>query len=170
MWIIRSGHVELSVTSSRNRVVVGVLRPGDVEGDIPLLLGLPLPYAARAVDAVTCLQLSPPDFEDLLARHPAIARRWLSSRLLTDPHRPREATPSPASDTVNYRLDSPGAGCSSNRSRAGCAPSSTARPCTRRMATPFPGATGTVDLRRTGGPAPDSREGNRGGPLGVPTP
>ncbi len=79
VWILRSGHVELSVASGRNRVVVGVLRPGDVEGDIPLLLGLALPYTARAVDAVTCLHLTPPDFERLLARHPAIARRWLSS-------------------------------------------------------------------------------------------
>lgn len=49
------------------------------EGDIPLLLGLALPYAARAVDRVTCLHLTPPAFEGLLARHPAIARRWLSS-------------------------------------------------------------------------------------------
>jgi CRP-like cAMP-binding protein len=79
VWIIRTGHVELSVASGRNRVVVGVLRPGDVEGDIPLLLGLALPYTARAVDAVTCLHLTPPDFERLLAHHPAIARRWLSS-------------------------------------------------------------------------------------------
>jgi CRP-like cAMP-binding protein len=79
VWIIRSGHVELSVLSGRNRVVVGVLRPGDVEGDIPLLLGLALPYAARAVDPVTCLHLAPSDFEGLLGRHPAIARRWLSS-------------------------------------------------------------------------------------------
>lgn len=79
IWIIRSGHVELSVGSGRDRVVVGVLRPGDIEGDIPLLLGLTLPYAARAVDAVTCLCLTPADFEGLLARHPAIARRWLSS-------------------------------------------------------------------------------------------
>lgn len=79
VWIVRSGQVELSVVSGRTRVVVGVLRPGDVEGDIPLLLGLALPYAARAVDTVTCLHLTSADFEGLLARHPAIARRWLSS-------------------------------------------------------------------------------------------
>lgn len=79
VWIIQSGLVELSVGSGHSRVVVGILRPGDVEGDIPLLLGLALPYAARAVNAVTCLHLSPPDFEGLLARRPAIARRWLSS-------------------------------------------------------------------------------------------
>ncbi len=79
VWIIRSGQVELSVVSGRGRVVVGVLRPGDVEGDISLLLGLALPYAARAVDALTCLHLTSADFDGLLARHPAIARRWLSS-------------------------------------------------------------------------------------------
>jgi CRP-like cAMP-binding protein len=79
VWIIRTGHVELTAGSGRDRAVVGVLRPGDVEGDIPLLLGLALPYTARAVDAVSCLHLAPPDFEALLGRHPAIARRWLSS-------------------------------------------------------------------------------------------
>lgn len=79
VWIVRSGHVELAATSDRGRAVVGVLRPGDVEGDIPLLLGMPLPYTARAVDAVECLHLTAADFEALLARHPAIARRWLSS-------------------------------------------------------------------------------------------
>lgn len=79
VWIVRAGQVELSVGTGRDRVVVGVLRPGDVEGDIPLLLGMTLPYAARAVDPVTCLHLAPADFEGLLAGHPAIARRWLSS-------------------------------------------------------------------------------------------
>ncbi|WP_308283412.1 Crp/Fnr family transcriptional regulator [Pseudonocardia nigra] len=90
VWIIRSGQVELSVAAGRGRVVVGVLRPGDVEGDIPLLLGLALPYTARALDAVTCLHLTSSDFERLLARHPAIARRWLSSvaqRLATSQER-----------------------------------------------------------------------------------
>lgn len=40
-WIVRQGRVELSVGSGRRRVVVGVRWPGDVEGDIPLLLGTP---------------------------------------------------------------------------------------------------------------------------------
>lgn len=40
---------------------------------------MPLPYTARTLDAVDCLHLTPSDFETLLARHPAIARRWLSS-------------------------------------------------------------------------------------------
>ncbi|WP_100497687.1 Crp/Fnr family transcriptional regulator [Geodermatophilus chilensis] len=77
--IVRTGHVELSVATPRGRVVVGVLRPGDVDGDVPLLLGIPVPYAAHAVDETVCLVLSPADFDSLLIRHPAVSRRWLSS-------------------------------------------------------------------------------------------
>lgn len=79
VWIVRSGRVQLSVSGGRRPVVVGVLGPGDVDGDIPLLLDMGLPYAARAMTPATCLRLSPTDFEGLLSRHPAIARRWLSS-------------------------------------------------------------------------------------------
>jgi CRP/FNR family transcriptional regulator, cAMP and macrophage regulator len=79
VWIVRDGRIELSVGSGRRRAVVQLLRPGDVDGDIQLLLEMPLPYTGRAVSAVTCLFLSPDDFEELLATRPAIARRWLSS-------------------------------------------------------------------------------------------
>ncbi|MGH3437988.1 MAG: Crp/Fnr family transcriptional regulator [Sciscionella sp.] len=79
VWIVREGQVELSVGSGRRRVVVHVLRPGDVDGDIPLLLDMPLPYTARALTDVVCLFLHRADFESMLAGHPAIARRWLSS-------------------------------------------------------------------------------------------
>ncbi|KGH45345.1 transcriptional regulator [Modestobacter caceresii] len=77
--IVRDGHVELSVGTPRGRVVVGVLRPGDVDGDVPLLLGIPVPYTAHALDETVCLVLSPADFESLLSQHPAVSRRWLSS-------------------------------------------------------------------------------------------
>jgi CRP-like cAMP-binding protein len=79
VWIVRRGQVELSVGSGPRRAVVHVLRPGDVEGDIQLLLGMPMPYTARALDEVTCLSLAGADFERLLTTHPPIARRWLSS-------------------------------------------------------------------------------------------
>jgi CRP-like cAMP-binding protein len=77
--VVRSGMVELSVGSGRRRLVVQILRAGDVEGDISLLLGQPPPYQATALDEVTCLELRASSFEPLLAQHPAIARRWLSS-------------------------------------------------------------------------------------------
>lgn len=79
VWIVRDGRIELSVGSGRRRAVVQLLRPGDVDGDIQLLLEMPLPYTGRAVSGATCLFLAREGFEQLLAGHPAIARRWLSS-------------------------------------------------------------------------------------------
>jgi CRP-like cAMP-binding protein len=79
VWIVRDGRIELSVGSGRRRAVVQLLRPGDVDGDIQLLLEMPLPYTARAISEVTSLFLARQGFENLLATHPAIARRWLSS-------------------------------------------------------------------------------------------
>ncbi|WP_304453286.1 Crp/Fnr family transcriptional regulator [Nocardiopsis sp. YSL2] len=79
VWIVRSGQVELSAGSGTGRVVVQILKPGDVDGDIPLLLGMPMPYIGHAVEDVELLELGPEEFERLLASHPAIARRWLSS-------------------------------------------------------------------------------------------
>jgi CRP-like cAMP-binding protein len=79
VWIVRHGQIELAVGSGRRRAVVDVLRPGDVDGDIPLLLAMPMAYTARAIDESTCLYLDRAAFENLLASRPAIARRWLSS-------------------------------------------------------------------------------------------
>ncbi len=79
VWIVRAGQVELSIGSGRRRVVVGVLRPGDVDGDIAVLLEMPPPYTARALDDTTCLQLDAATFDHLLATRAAIGRRWVSS-------------------------------------------------------------------------------------------
>jgi CRP/FNR family transcriptional regulator, cAMP and macrophage regulator len=79
VWIVRHGRVELAVGSGRRRVVVAVLRPGDVDGDIQLLLEMNPPYTARALEEATLLFLPVADFEALLARRPTIARRWLYS-------------------------------------------------------------------------------------------
>lgn len=79
VWIVRDGRVELSLGAGRRRAVVHLLRPGDVDGDIQLLLGMPMPYTGRALTPVTCLYLDSADFDGLLAARPPIARRWLSS-------------------------------------------------------------------------------------------
>ncbi|MGH8115149.1 MAG: Crp/Fnr family transcriptional regulator [Rhodanobacteraceae bacterium] len=79
VWIVRQGQIELAVGSGRRRAVVDILRPGDVDGDIPLLLDMPPPYTARALTESTCLFLDRDAFDRLLATHPAISRRWLSS-------------------------------------------------------------------------------------------
>lgn len=59
--------------------MVHVLRPGDVDGDIQLVLAMPMPYTAHALEDTTCLSLAGTDFERLLDTHVSIARRWLSS-------------------------------------------------------------------------------------------
>jgi CRP/FNR family transcriptional regulator, cAMP and macrophage regulator len=79
VWIVRQGQIELAVGSGRRRAVVDVLRPGDVDGDIPLLLNMPPPYTARALTDSGCLFLDRQAFDRLLATRPAISRRWLSS-------------------------------------------------------------------------------------------
>jgi CRP-like cAMP-binding protein len=79
VWIVQQGRVELSVGSGRRRTVVHVLRPGDVDGDIQLLLDMALPYTARVLDDAILLSLTPASFEHLLATSLPIARRWLSS-------------------------------------------------------------------------------------------
>ncbi len=79
VWMIQSGHVELSVGSGRRRAVVEILRPGDVDGDISLLLGMPPSYTARAVEPVECLYLTAGGFNQLLIERAQVARRWLTS-------------------------------------------------------------------------------------------
>jgi CRP-like cAMP-binding protein len=79
VWIVRQGQIELAVGSGRRRVVVDIMRPGDVDGDIALLLAMPMAYTARALGDCTCLYLDRAAFETLVATHPNIARRWLSS-------------------------------------------------------------------------------------------
>src|SRR5215472_14346545 len=79
VWIVREGRIELSVGSGSRRVVVALLRPGDVDGDIPLLLAMPMPYTGRALSDARCLHLGSGDFEQLLATRPPVGRRWLSS-------------------------------------------------------------------------------------------
>jgi CRP-like cAMP-binding protein len=79
VWIIREGVAELSVGAGRRRQVVQLLRAGDVDGDVQLLLGMPFPYTARAAFEARALFLEATAFERLLAEHPRVARRWMSS-------------------------------------------------------------------------------------------
>ena len=79
VWIVRAGRLELSRRDGDTRLIVQVVHPGDVDGDISLILQMPQPYSAHAIDHVETLRLSAEDFEWLVATRPAVARRWLSS-------------------------------------------------------------------------------------------
>lgn len=77
--IVRDGCLELAVPGRSGRVVLQTLRPGSIDGDIQLLLGLAMPYETRANTVTTCLLLDREDFDALLAAHPQLSRRWLTS-------------------------------------------------------------------------------------------
>ncbi|NYE70071.1 Crp/Fnr family transcriptional regulator [Microlunatus parietis] len=79
VWILRHGSVELAVGTGRRHAVIGLMHPGDVDGDIQLLLDMPAAYTARTVTPTACLHLRAGVFDRLLVEHPAIARRWLTS-------------------------------------------------------------------------------------------
>ncbi len=79
VWIIREGRVELAHREGARRVVVGIMHPGDVDGDISLILRMPVPYSGRAIEPVLALRLSQENFEIVMRTSPALARRWLSS-------------------------------------------------------------------------------------------
>ncbi|MEU3048074.1 Crp/Fnr family transcriptional regulator [Streptomyces sp. NPDC006984] len=79
VWIIRNGTAELTVGTGPRRVAVALLHPGDVDGDIQLLLDMPPLYTARAVGDLDAYFIPAAAFDALLSSHPAIARRWLTS-------------------------------------------------------------------------------------------
>lgn len=77
--ILRSGRVELSKVISGRRVVLQMLGPGDVFGDVPALLGEPEPFDARAVVDSTLLSMETPELFRLLATRQRLAQRWMVS-------------------------------------------------------------------------------------------
>lgn len=79
VFIVQEGGFELFVGSGRRRVIVQLLEAGDVDGDVQLILEMPHLYTSRALDRSRCLELPAAGFERLVAEHPAVARRWLSS-------------------------------------------------------------------------------------------
>ncbi len=84
--IVRSGAVELSCMLNGRRVVVQILRPGDVVGDIGLFLRMTAPYDGVALDDTVILTVDSLHFHRLLEERPRLARRWLvsiSSRLVS---------------------------------------------------------------------------------------
>jgi CRP/FNR family transcriptional regulator, cAMP and macrophage regulator len=84
--IVRSGAVELSRTLNGRRVVVQILRPGDVVGDVGLLLRMTSPYDGVALEDTVILTVDSLQFHRLLEERPRLARRWMvsiSSRLVS---------------------------------------------------------------------------------------
>jgi CRP-like cAMP-binding protein len=77
--VVGSGCVELSRAAGGRRVVVQVLHPGDVFGDVPALLGAPEPFDARAIEDSTVLSFDTEALMVLLQTRSKVARRWFVS-------------------------------------------------------------------------------------------
>ncbi len=77
--IVRKGQVELSRLIGGRRVTLQILRPGDVFGDVPMFLGQPEPFDARALEDSTVLSIEADALFRLLQTRPQVARRWFIS-------------------------------------------------------------------------------------------
>jgi len=77
--VVRSGTIELSRTMNGRRVMLQLLHPGDVFGDVPALLGDVEPFDARAVNDAIVLSIESGALMELLQSRPHIAHRWFVS-------------------------------------------------------------------------------------------
>lgn len=80
--IVRFGAVELSRQLGGRRVLLQVLRAGDVFGDVPLLVRMTEPFDARTLEDSVVLSVDSVALFELLERRPRLARRWLVSLAL----------------------------------------------------------------------------------------
>jgi len=79
IYVVRTGSVELSRVVNGRRVILQLLRPGDVFGDVQALLGRQVPFDARAVDDSAVLSIRGSKLMDLLQTRPRVAQRWFIS-------------------------------------------------------------------------------------------
>jgi len=77
--IVRKGAVELSRPLNGRRVVLQILRPGDVVGDLGVFLRLTAPYDGIALEDTLLLTIDSVRFHRLLDERPHLARRWMVS-------------------------------------------------------------------------------------------
>jgi CRP-like cAMP-binding protein len=77
--IVRRGAIELSRTLNGRRVVLQIMRPGDVLGDVGLFLRKTAPYEGVALEDSVVLSLDSVRFHRLLEERPRLALRWMTS-------------------------------------------------------------------------------------------
>ena len=77
--ILRSGSVELSRSVRGRHVALQILKPGDVIGDIPLLVRMMEPFDAVALEDSVVLSIDSVALYHLLESRPRLAHRWLVS-------------------------------------------------------------------------------------------
>lgn len=79
VYVVRDGVVELRARRLASRQVVGLVRAGDVVGDIPMFCERPMPFQAVALSDTTVLRLSRNELVALLHTSPRLSLRWTTS-------------------------------------------------------------------------------------------
>lgn len=77
--IVRSGAIELSRRIKGRRVVLQILRPGDVFGDVSLFLRMRVPWDAVALEDTLIFSFESVSLYRLLEERPRLAWAWLHS-------------------------------------------------------------------------------------------
>lgn len=77
--LVEEGEVELARRVGLRRVVLQILRSGDMLGDVPYFCRTPSPFGARALTDVVLVALDGAALARLFARRPAICQRFLYS-------------------------------------------------------------------------------------------
>ena len=77
--IVRRGAIELSRNLGGRRVVLQILRPGDVVGDVSLFLRMQVPWDAVALEDSLILSADSLSLHRLLKERPGLTWRWLHS-------------------------------------------------------------------------------------------
>jgi CRP/FNR family cyclic AMP-dependent transcriptional regulator len=79
LYIVESGRVRISLTSADGKeLVLNVLEPGDIFGEMALLDGEPRSAGAAALEPCQVLLLARPAFLQFLELHPAVTLRLLA--------------------------------------------------------------------------------------------
>ncbi len=71
-YLVRGGFVKVGVKAGASEIAVTYLRKGDYAGEAALLLDESWPFSLQALDHVELVKLAKPEFQDLVARPPAL--------------------------------------------------------------------------------------------------
>jgi thioredoxin reductase (NADPH) len=105
--VVVEGTTELTKVVNGVEQVIGVRRPGELGGEVPMTLGTPLPASMRAVDRSRVLKLTVEDFHTLAAMAPEVSAA-VGAAAVERMEMLRNATaqpPEPAMFVIGPRLD-----------------------------------------------------------------
>jgi thioredoxin reductase (NADPH) len=111
LFAVLEGRIEPVKSVDGIERVVGERHPGDIFGEVPIVLGMPFPVGFRAAEQSRVMRVDPHDYHSLAAVDPEIAKEIgkLSSNRIGGPGGLQGLAaepPPPRAIVVGYRLDS----------------------------------------------------------------